>query len=113
MAGLVLARRGVRALVIDPKPGPTRESRAIVVQPRSMEIFDQLGLADAVLDSAQLTLQLQIRGGHSPVGADFFAQQPGLTPLPGVQILEQSHTESLLGTALAAVSSRVLLRHRT
>ena len=36
MAGLVLARRGVRALVIDPKPGPTRESRAIVVQPRSM-----------------------------------------------------------------------------
>ena len=75
MAGLVLARRGVRALVIDPKPEPTRESRAIVVQSRSMEIFDQLGLADAVLDSAQLTLQLQIRGGQSPVGADFFAQQ--------------------------------------
>ena len=112
MAGLVLARRGVRALVIDPKPGPTRESRAIVVQPRSMEIFDQLGLADAVLDSAQLTLQLQIRPGQSPVGADFFAQQQGLTPFPGVQIFEQSRTETLLGTALAADGAPVLHGHR-
>src|SRR5699024_8722485 len=35
MAALVLARRGLRAEVIDSKAGPTRESRAIVVQARS------------------------------------------------------------------------------
>src|SRR5699024_11322536 len=50
MAALVLARRGLRAEVIDSKAGPTRESRAIVVQARSMEIYDQLGLAEQVRD---------------------------------------------------------------
>jgi 2-polyprenyl-6-methoxyphenol hydroxylase-like FAD-dependent oxidoreductase len=31
MAALVLARRGVRAVVVDGKAGPTQESRALVV----------------------------------------------------------------------------------
>src|SRR5690625_7041509 len=42
MAALVLARRGLRAEVIDSKAGPTRESRAIVVQARSEEHTSEL-----------------------------------------------------------------------
>src|SRR5690625_4384301 len=61
MAALVLARRGLRAEVIDSKAGPTRESRAIVVQARSMEIYDQLGLAEQVRDGAQPAIGLQLR----------------------------------------------------
>src|SRR5690625_1459094 len=38
MAGLVLARRGLRAEVIDSKAGPTRESRAIVVDRKSTRL---------------------------------------------------------------------------
>ena len=49
MAGLVLTRRGVPVVVVDQKEGPTRESRALAVQARTMEIYDQLGLADQVL----------------------------------------------------------------
>ena len=45
MAGLVLTRRGVPVVVVDQKEGPTRESRALAVQARTMEIYDQLGLA--------------------------------------------------------------------
>ena len=52
MAGLVARRRGLSALVVDPKPGPTRESRAIVIQSRSMEILDQLGLPAACAPSS-------------------------------------------------------------
>lgn len=111
MAALVLARRGVRTLVIDPKAGPTRESRAIVLQSRSLEILDQLGIAQPVLEAAQLTLRLQIRGGDSPVGAEFFAQQQGWTPFPGAQIFEQSRTEALLSQTLAAEGAPVLYRH--
>jgi 2-polyprenyl-6-methoxyphenol hydroxylase-like FAD-dependent oxidoreductase len=52
MAGLVLTRRGVRVVVVDQKEGPTRESRALAVQARTMEIYDQLRLADQVLSGA-------------------------------------------------------------
>ena len=83
MAGLVARRRGLSALVVDPKPGPTRESRAIVVQSRSMEILDQLGLVAPVLDGAQAAGRIRIRQGGPGVGADFAAAQQGGHPVPG------------------------------
>src|SRR5699024_1852359 len=90
MAGLVLARRGVDALVIDGKSGPTRESRALVLQARSMEIYDQLGLAGQVLAGANPARRFQIGTGAAPAGADILAAQTGWTPYPGVQVFEQS-----------------------
>src|SRR3954462_15533336 len=55
--GLMLAnwlvKLGVDVIVADTKDGPTRESRALVVQARSLEIYDQLGLGDIVLDAAE------------------------------------------------------------
>src|SRR5699024_6209959 len=94
MAGLVLHRRGVNSLVIDGKSGPTRESRAIVVQARSMEIYDQLGLAEQVLAGANPAGRLRIAPDPSraegadqtdladaddadDAGADFGAAQTG------------------------------------
>src|SRR5690625_7534107 len=61
MAALVLARRGLRAEVIDSKAGPTRESRAIVVQARSMEIYDQLWLAASVRYGSKHELWIPLR----------------------------------------------------
>ena len=52
MAGLVLTTCGVPAVVVDHKAGPTRESRALAVQARTMEIYDQLGPADRVIAGA-------------------------------------------------------------
>lgn len=118
MAALVLARRGVSALVIDAKAGPTRESRAIVVQARSMEIYDQLGLAQHVIDGAVPAQGIQIRaestaGGlrSSASGVDIERVQQGRTPFPGVQIFEQSRNEELLARALADDGHPVLWRH--
>lgn len=111
MAALVLARRGVRAVVIDPKAGPTRESRAIVVQSRSMEILDQLGIAGPVLAGAQPVLRIQLRDGEEPVQANFSRQQEGWTPFPGAQIFEQSRTEALLSEALAEQGAPVRYGH--
>ncbi|HEX5858761.1 MAG TPA: FAD-dependent monooxygenase, partial [Microbacterium sp.] len=54
--GLMLAnclvRLGVSCVLVDAKSGPTRESRAVVLQARTMEVYDQLGLADRVLARA-------------------------------------------------------------
>ena len=102
MAGLVAHRRGLSVLVVDGKSGPTRESRAIVVQARSMEILDQLGLAAPVLAAAQLAGRIRVREDGPAVGADFASAQRGDTPFPGARIFEQSRTERLLADALAA-----------
>ncbi|MEL6535914.1 MAG: FAD-dependent monooxygenase [Bacteroidota bacterium] len=48
-----LARFGVDFQIIDPKSGPTRESRAMSVSSRSMEVYQQLGLADQILETSR------------------------------------------------------------
>src|SRR6195952_1484412 len=111
MAGLVLARRGVPAIVVDRKAGPTRESRALAVQARTMEIYDQLGLATTVQERAFPALSLQI-GTTSGDGPDFSVLQRGATRFPGVQIFEQSQNEQLLAEGLAAANADVRWDHR-
>ena len=52
--GLTLAAhllaRGVGTRIIDKDPGTPRLSRAIAVQPRTLEILDMMGIADRFLD---------------------------------------------------------------
>jgi 2-polyprenyl-6-methoxyphenol hydroxylase-like FAD-dependent oxidoreductase len=87
MAGLVLTRRGVPVVVVDQKEGPTRESRALAVQARTMEIYDQLGLADQVLTGAYPALRMQI-GTDAPLGGISIADlQQGETRFPGTMPL--------------------------
>ncbi|MGO1198404.1 MAG: FAD-dependent monooxygenase [Dermabacteraceae bacterium] len=112
MAGLVLHRRGIPALVVDAKSGPTRESRALVVQARSMEIYDQLGLAQQVLDGAHPAGRIQIGADAPPSGANFGDTQAGWTPFPGAQIFEQSQNEEMLAAALEAEGAPVHWEHR-
>ena len=111
MAGLVAHRRGLSTLVVDGKEGPTRESRAIVVQARSMEILDQLGLAAPVQEAAQLAARIRIREDGPALGADFASAQRGDTPFPGARIFEQSRTEQLLSDTLADEGAPVRYGH--
>ena len=106
MAGLVLHRRGVQSLVIDGKAGPTRESRALVVQARSMEIYDQLGLAEQVLAGANPAERIQLGPDAAP-GIDFGRAQEGWTRFPGAQVFEQSLNEELLSRTLTAEGAAV------
>ncbi len=53
-----LARRGVRALVVEQADSLFPGSRGKGLQPRTMEVFDDLGVVDAVLAS----------GGKAPIG---------------------------------------------
>ncbi|KUL30485.1 FAD-dependent monooxygenase [Actinoplanes awajinensis] len=99
--GLMLAnwltRLGVHVLVVDGKDGPTRESRALVVQARSLEIYDQLGIGDQVLDAAH-----RAEGLAPGSGARVFGRVPlgplgqGVTPYPYLEVLEQSRNEEIL-----------------
>ena len=103
MAAICLTRLGIRSVVIDPKSGPTRESRAIVLHARTMEILDQLGIVDRFL--AEATIASYFRPGvrsrmFRPI--DLARLAVGASPYPHLYVLEQSRTESILGEALAA-----------
>jgi 2-polyprenyl-6-methoxyphenol hydroxylase-like FAD-dependent oxidoreductase len=99
--GLMLAnwlvKLGVSVLVADGKQGPTRESRALVVQARSLEIYDQLGLGDTVIEAAHRADAIA-----PGFGARVFGRVPlgelgaGVTPYPWIEMLEQSRNEEIL-----------------
>jgi 2-polyprenyl-6-methoxyphenol hydroxylase-like FAD-dependent oxidoreductase len=112
MAALVLARRGVPVVVVDRKTGPTRESRALVVQARSLEIYDQLGLADRVLAGAQSATRLQVRPESEALSFRFNRAQQGATHYPGLHVFEQSRNERLLHDALGEAGGSVRWQHR-
>src|SRR4051812_30585807 len=65
--GLTLAtllhRHGVAARVVDQNTGPVRESRATDVHARTLELFDTLGLADALIARGRKARAATFHGG--------------------------------------------------
>jgi 2-polyprenyl-6-methoxyphenol hydroxylase-like FAD-dependent oxidoreductase len=112
MAALVLARCGVAAVLVDRKAGPTKESRALAVQARTMEIYDQLGLAEQVMAGAYPAARFQISQVPGSEGLSIDSMQKGATRFPGIQIFEQSRNEQLLHRALHEANGDVRWRHR-
>ncbi|MGX5696002.1 FAD-dependent monooxygenase [Agromyces soli] len=101
MLGVCLARLGVDAIVIDGKAGPTRESRALGVQARSLEIYAQLGLIDGVLAEATSAPAVVPGFRDRPFGRiSLRGLGAGVTPYPELTVLEQSRNERILAEAL-------------
>ncbi|GAA4284419.1 FAD-dependent monooxygenase [Brevibacterium daeguense] len=111
MAALVLRRAGVDAVVIDRKSGPTRESRAVAVQARSMEIYDQLGLAQRIVDQSTLAASFQAGTSAAAVAAGIERMQEADTEFPGLRVFEQSRNEALLSETLVAERAPVRWKH--
>ena len=110
--GLMLAnwlvKLGVDVLVADGKDGPTTESRALVVQARSLEIYDQLGLAGEVMGQAQRATALAPGFGPRVFGrVPLGPAGQGLTPYPWIEVLEQSRNEHILHEHLVAQGGSV------
>src|SRR3954469_16486447 len=112
MAGLVLTRRGVPVVIVDRKAAPTRESRAMAVQARTMEIYDQLGVVGTVLAGSHRVTRMQIGQDADPRKVRIDAAQQGATQYPGVHIFKQSRNEELLWSALAEAGTEVRRLHR-
>lgn len=47
-----MAQRGHSVFIVDPKPGPTDQSRAILITARTMEVLESQGLAADILREA-------------------------------------------------------------
>ncbi len=98
-----LARRGVRMRIIDRHAGPARESRALGVQARTLEIYSHLGIAEQAValgkkaDGAVLWAEGR-RAARVPLG-DIGRD---VSPYPYLLVLGQDDNERLLGDALRA-----------
>ena len=57
---LWLAHLGIRIRIIDKTAEPGTTSRALAVQARTLELYDQLGLGDAVSKSSRAALAVNL-----------------------------------------------------
>lgn len=103
-----LARAGVRALVVDDKPGPVRESRAVGVQARTLETYDMLGLgARAMAEGLQVAGAAVWVGHHRVAHAVLGEMGAGISPHPYLFTMGQDRTERLLLDDLRAHGGEV------
>lgn len=111
--GLSLAcqfiRYGIDFVIVDKNEAITPYSKAIGVQARTLEIYEQIGLGQkavergAVAERARLLVRGEVRGT-----IDFSNIGEGLSPYPFVLMLEQSKNERLLYEYLQAHGKEVL-----
>lgn len=113
MLAVCLTRLGVDAVIVDGKSGPTRESRALAVQARSMELYDQLGLVDRVLAESHPARKAVPGFRDRPFGIIALrGLGAGVTPYPEITVLEQSRNEAILVGALEELGRAVRWEHR-
>ncbi len=111
--GLTLAcdlrRRGVDCRVVDRAPTPHTRSRGKGLQPRSLEVFDDLGIAGAALAAGRTSHHVRLySGGRLALDLDVPARppQPGV-PYPDLLVLPQWRTEQVLRTRLSELGGAV------
>ncbi|CTP85402.1 FAD-dependent oxidoreductase [Xanthomonas translucens pv. arrhenatheri] len=101
---LWLARQGVSVRLIDKSAGPGETSRAMAVQARTLELYRQVGIADAVVAAGHRTpaMNLWARGKRRARIA-LQDSAAGLSPYPFVLVYPQDQHERLLIAELQAL----------
>jgi 2-polyprenyl-6-methoxyphenol hydroxylase-like FAD-dependent oxidoreductase len=99
--GLVLAlwltRLGVRVRIIDKTAEPGTTSRALAVQARTLELYSQIGLADALVELGRKIAAVNLWVSGKKVGRLAFGEMgAGLSPFPYALIFPQDEHERLL-----------------
>jgi 2-polyprenyl-6-methoxyphenol hydroxylase-like FAD-dependent oxidoreductase len=99
---LGLARRHVAFRLIDAAPGPGQQSRAMVVQARTLEFYRQFGLADQVVGAGVKVETAHLREAHRDGGikevlkVDFSDLGKGQSPYPFLLAYPQDDHERWL-----------------
>ena len=109
--GLVLAlwltRQGTKVRIIDKAAAPATASRALAVQARTLELYGQMNLAEAVLEQGHKVPGLNLwAGGRKAARVDLAAISGDLTAY-GPLVFPQDAHERLLIERLEATGVRV------
>jgi 2-polyprenyl-6-methoxyphenol hydroxylase-like FAD-dependent oxidoreductase len=94
---LQLIRYGIDFLIIDQRDGITPYSKAIGVQARTLEIYQQIDLADRLVDQGLIAKGVRLlEGGEAKAEVPLSELGEGKSPFPYLLIVEQSKHEHLL-----------------
>ncbi len=104
---LNLARRGVPFRLIDEGAGPGEHSRAMVVQARTLEFYDQFGFARDMIDEGIVVPEVHLREAdrrgslHEMLKLKFDDLGAGISPFPFALTYPQDDHERFLVRKLA------------
>ncbi|MEV0201213.1 FAD-dependent oxidoreductase [Nonomuraea sp. NPDC050691] len=104
-----LVRRGIACRVVEQAPEPSGGSKGKGLQPRTLEVFDDLGVVDPVLATAAVYPPLLVRLGRVPIWRARMHKQVQATdavPYPMVLMHPQWRTEAVLRERLAALGGK-------
>lgn len=99
--GLALAcqfiRSGIDFVIIEKREGVTAYSKALGVHARTLEIYEQLGLAQPAVEQGAIARKARmLKGGKVRAELNLLDLGLGLTAYPYVLFLEQSKNEQIL-----------------
>jgi 2-polyprenyl-6-methoxyphenol hydroxylase-like FAD-dependent oxidoreductase len=101
-----LVRHGVNCRLIDKSPSPSPLSKALAIQPRTLEIFERMGVVQTFLEQG-----LKVLGLNAWMGGEKHAVHlrfEGLdSPYPFVIDMPQSKTEAILTDRLTELGLQV------
>lgn len=104
-----LVRHEIDFVVVDKNQGVTPFSKAVGVQARTIEIYEQIDLAQkAVAEGAIAGKARLLEGGEVRAELDLSSLGQGLSPYPYMLLLEQSKNERLLYEFLQSRGKEVL-----
>lgn len=107
---LDLARRGISMRLIEATTIPFEGSRGKGIQPRTLEIFDDLGIIDAILAAGALYPKFRTHLGPVSLRAGSlasFKQPTESVPYPNLWMVPQARTEAILRERLRALGGEV------
>lgn len=105
-----LARRGISCRLIEAAEAPFTGSRGKGIQPRTLEIFEDLGIIEPILAAGGLYPKMLIHLGPLSMRAGSLGSSRPPTesiPYPNLWMVPQSCTEAILRERLHALGGRV------
>jgi 2-polyprenyl-6-methoxyphenol hydroxylase-like FAD-dependent oxidoreductase len=103
--GLALAAQleafGTGVRIVDRQLDRAHESRALAIQPRTLEVLAGLGLADQLVERGNTAVGLQLHAGGRTTDVPLFDRGLDDTAYPFLLFLSQATTEAILGDHLA------------
>ncbi len=114
-SGLALAcqfiRFGVDFVIFDKKETTTPFSKAIGVQARTLEIYEQIDLADKLIEQGKIAAKARMIVGGKVRGEAVFSEMgKGMSPYPFILMVEQGRHETILYDFIKANGRDVLWR---
>ncbi|HEV2832183.1 MAG TPA: FAD-dependent monooxygenase, partial [Hanamia sp.] len=104
-----LLRYHIDFIIIEKNKKTTPFSKAVVIQARTLEVFNEIGLAEKAINEGRLTTAMNVfYNGKRKAGFDLAGLGNGISHFPFALSLEQSKTEKLLVDYLSQKGKTVL-----